>query len=67
MLLIISGTNRPDSATELIATHLYELLKEIQPEAVGLLKLTDLPNGWEAQSSKYKGKDIDPEAEGDSG
>lgn len=44
MITVFSGTNRKNSNSAIIATHIYELLQLHSEESVQLLKLEDLPN-----------------------
>ena len=44
MITVFSGTNRKNSNSAIIATHIYELLRLHSEETVQLLKLEDLPN-----------------------
>ncbi|MDZ4822870.1 MAG: NAD(P)H-dependent oxidoreductase [Flavobacteriales bacterium] len=57
MITIIGGTNRPDSATEIVAQHYYSILKT-REEEVQLLSLRDLPHEF-AFSDVY-GKRTEP-------
>ena len=43
MILIISGTNRPDSNTKVIASYIHSYLVDYQDEEVRFLSLEDLP------------------------
>ena len=44
MILVIAGTNRPDSKTEIIADHYYKELKEKSSEPVAYYSLQDMPD-----------------------
>ncbi len=44
MITVFAGTNRKNSNTAVIATHIFNLLTKHSKETVQLLKLEDLPN-----------------------
>lgn len=43
MITVVSGTNRTNSETELVATFIYKMLQEHGAQEVQLLRLTELP------------------------
>ena len=55
MITVISATNRPHSATHVVATAYLNILTELGEEAQ-LLSFTDLPEGW-VHADMYKGSE----------
>jgi len=55
MILIISGTNRPNSNTEIMAKYYHEHLTEISEEEVKLCDLNQLQDGL-LNKAMYEGK-----------
>ena len=45
MITVISGTNRKDSLSKIVAQHVFELLREYTSEEIKFLSLEDLPDG----------------------
>ena len=45
MITVISGTNRKDSLSKIVAQHVFELLQENTSEEIKFLSLEDLPDG----------------------
>ena len=43
MILVISGTNRPNSNTRIVAEYVYDYLKKHHKEEIGFFSLEDLP------------------------
>lgn len=52
MITIISGTNRPNSRTELVSTHVYDLIGKYTDDEVNLLNLSTMDPGF-VHSSMY--------------
>ena len=46
MITIISGTNRPNSRTEFVAQHVFDLIGKFTDEEVNLIKLSELDSGF---------------------
>jgi len=46
MITIISGTNRPNSRTEFVAQHIFNLIGKFTDEEINLVKLSELDSGF---------------------
>ncbi|MEM9546148.1 MAG: NAD(P)H-dependent oxidoreductase, partial [Bacteroidota bacterium] len=60
MITIISGTNRPNSRTEFVAQHVYDLIGTYTDEEVNLIKLSELDPGF-VHPKMYSGEFQHPE------
>ena len=45
MITVISGTNRKESLSKIVAEHIFELMQEHTSEEIKFLSLEDLPDG----------------------